>query len=625
MCGICGVVSTGPDRAARLRAVGHMSNALVHRGPNDSGQFAEESVALGVRRLSILDLSDHGHMPMSTPDGRFHLVYNGEVYNHQELRTSLESRGISFRSTSDAEVVLWLYATYGLASLDKLNGMFAFAIWDSVERSLCLARDRLGIKPLYYVHSNHRLLFASEQKALFAAGVDCSFDESVWEELLCFGYVAGPNTPYPNVRRLLPGHHLIWRNGNVRVTRWWNLKTAAREHYREPADAIEHYGRLFGESVNLQRIADVPLGVFLSGGLDSSSIAASLARQVGDGVASFTMRFDEAAFDEGPFAEAVAKQYRMDHHPMRIPVDKLWAHLETASHLLDEPLAHCNDLYLHAIASYAKPLVTVLLSGEGADETLGGYVRYRPLRLPGLFQMRQLLRPIVTRAGQLHPRIRKLGRFLQLSSISDYVLYNTSNILPADLKLLGFQPRENFTYRREVLAEAMEYSAEPVRQAMFLDQHTFLCSLLDRNDRMTMGASIECRVPFLDHRLVEFAATVPTNQLFGLIQGKRLLREAFRDHLPQQVIAHRKWGFGVPWAHYLRTFQPLRERLLDLADSEPIRSGPLDRKAIRATVEMFLKGSSEGYFVLLQLMMIAVWYETLQNRQGNRELMAAGQ
>jgi len=375
---------------------------LMHRGPDDAGHYLSPGIALGSRRLAILDLSKRGHMPMSTADGRYWITYNGEVYNYRELRSALETRGYTFRSHTDTEVVLYLYVDRGPAMLDQLNGMFALGIWDSQERTLFLARDRLGIKPLYYASQADAFYFASEEKALFTAGVSAQFDPGIWEELVCFRYVAGEQTPFVGVRRLMPGHYLLWKEGNIQIQRWWNVAErveALRE--KSPREALRWFQETFDSAVDLRRISDVPVGVLLSGGLDSSSVAASLAAQAGSGVASFTVRFTEPDYDEGPLAQQVAVRWGLDSHELTISPDELMDGLHMASWLNDEPLVHGNDLHLLAISRYAKPRVTVLLSGEGSDEILGGYIRYQPLRYPTLLNAARPVLPWLVSALHL--------------------------------------------------------------------------------------------------------------------------------------------------------------------------------------------------------------------------------
>jgi asparagine synthase (glutamine-hydrolysing) len=616
MCGICGLAFTDGGRTPDRAVLTSMRDAMFHRGPDDAGTYLAPGIAFGTRRLKILDLSDRGHMPMGTADGRYWITYNGEVYNFQDLRRSLESKGYRFRSNTDTEVVLNLFADRGPAMLDELNGMFAFGIWDSHERSLFVARDRLGVKPLFYVALEDRLVFASEIKALVAAGHTATFDPDCWEELLCFRYVSGERTPYRGVRRLLPGHFLTWKEGQLETRRWWSLATRAHSvRDQMPARPEEWFQSTFDDAVRLRRISDVPVGVLLSGGLDSGSVAASLAQNSDTPVSSFTVRFAEAGYDEGPLAQKVAARWRLDAHELILSGRDLWRHLSRISLLNDEPLAHGSDLHLWAIADYAKRFVTVLLSGEGADETLGGYVRYRPLRFAEILAAgRPLVSLLASSSGSR--RVRKLARFLGAGSVDDWVLYNACDVLPSELAEVGLTPRDNFSHRRALLSETGAlYPREPMRQAMYVDQHTFLVSLLDRNDRMTMGASIECRVPFLDYRLVEGLAALPSSRLLGAgWRSKQLLRRSVGHRLPPAVLRARKWGFGVPWSAYLRGVAEFRDAVERLPEAEPIRHGPFDAARVRNSVRRFLAGDDRLASLVRQLVLVAVWHEgTFEN------------
>jgi asparagine synthase (glutamine-hydrolysing) len=560
-------------------------------------------------------------MPMSTPDGRYQIVYNGEVYNFKELRGDLESRGYTFRSNTDTEVLLNLYADQGPAMLDRLNGMFGLAIWDAHERTLFVARDRLGIKPVYYALQGGDLFFASEAKALFAAGISPRFDPEVWEELLCFRFLAGERSPFAGVKRLLPGHWMLWKNGSLQIRRWWNLAERARSRRENlPQDTSAWFCETFDSAIEMRRISDVPVGVLLSGGLDSGSVAASLASQAGSGVASFTVRFAEPGFDEGPLAKQIADRWRLEPHELTVSPGDLLSLLGTASWLNDEPLAHGNDLHLLSISRYAKPRVTVLLSGEGGDETLGGYVRYQPLRHPFLLNASRPILPWLTSAFHLNGRARKLGRFLRLGSLDQFVLFNVSEVLPEDLEILGIKPTASFAYRESVLAEAKSlYPNNPFRQAMYNDHHTFLCSVLDRNDRMTMGASIECRVPFLDYRLIETLAALPSSSLLSGRKNKPLLRNSLGARLPEDVLQGRKWGFGVPWRDYFRRTKELRELIADLPKVSIIREGPFNLPSLARIVDQFLAGDDSNEPLVRQLAMIAVWHQVYFSASHTRQ------
>ncbi len=616
MCGIVGAVSTragAPMSEDRLRA---MREAIAHRGPDDDGFLLSDGVALGSRRLAILDLSPRGHMPMSTPDGRYTIVYNGEVYNFQDLRASLEARGMQFRTHTDTEVLLALYAQDGPSMLDRLNGMFAFAIWDAEQRSLFVCRDRLGVKPLHYAITDDTLFFASEEKALFAAGVQAEFNPEVWHELLRFNYIAGTRTPFRGVQRLLPGHYFTWRQGRLDVRRWWNLSERIQSASARPQAPEQWFGETFDDSVRLRRISDVPVGVLLSGGLDSSSVAASLAAQAGEGVSSFTIRFaDDPHYDEGPLARLVAERWHLDHHELTVQPTDLLERLKRAAWFNDEPLAHYSDLHLGAISEYAKSRVTVLLSGEGSDETLGGYVRYWPLRYPSVLAAARVFAPLLGATGS--PRLRKLQQMLALGETSRLVLFNASSVFPEDLAVIGVPPAgpDAFAFREQMVAEAQRaYPGQPARQAMYSDVHTFLCSLLDRNDRMTMGASIECRVPFLDYRLVEGLSALPSSELLRGRRGKRLLLASRGDRLPEGIRAAAKRGFSVPWRRYLREQPELRARVEAIPESPIIASGPFDQRLLRDAIRRFLAGQSSLDLVIISLFMITTWYDSYFGR-----------
>jgi asparagine synthase (glutamine-hydrolysing) len=620
MCGIVGAVWDNGAPPLEERTLMAMREAIVHRGPDDAGHHMGQGVALGSRRLSILDLSPRGRMPMCTRDGRYWIAYNGEVYNYRELRAELQGRGATFRSDTDTEVVLALYAEAGPSMLDRLNGMFAIAIWDAKDRTLFLARDRLGIKPLYYTQHDERLLFASEEKALFVGGVPLAFNPAVWEELLRFNYVAGDRTPFVGVSRLLPGHYLYWKDGRISIRRWWSLGEAIKERQAEPPEMhlAEWFRATFDDAVALRRISDVPVGVLLSGGVDSSSIASSLAVQAGEGVESFTVRFaDDPHYDEGPLARKVAAKWHLRHHELAVPSGDALTRLRRASWYNDQPFAHYSDIYIGAISEYAKQRVTVLLSGEGSDEVLGGYVRYWPLRHPRLLSVGRVAVPGLAGLTGLR-RLRKLQRMLALGAVDQLVLFNASNVFPDDLGSLGVSGGGDFEYRRQMVEEAQAvYPGEPARQAMYSDAHTFLCSVLDRNDRMTMGASIECRVPFLDKRLVEGLCTVPSSALLRGRKGKRVLIDAVGDRLPPEIRTARKWGFSVPWARYVRDDPDMRAIAEDLPHDDLLSSGPFERPRLRQAVDEFMAGAQMREPLIVALFMVSVWHKAYKEQMND--------
>ncbi len=607
MCGICGIVRLQNSKPIERDTLLQMRDSLIHRGPDDAGIYNDAKAWLGSRRLSIIDLSPNGHMPMRSTNGRYIIVYNGEVYNFRQLRGQLEQKGVHFRSGTDTEVLLNLYIERGPAMLPLCHGMFALAIWDRQEQTLFAARDRLGIKPFFYAIHQGAFYFASEPKALFAAGVPAQFNPDTWPELLLFRYVSGQRTPYQRIHRLLPGHYLLIKNDALQSRCWWSLADsqpglAASE---SPQIIADHFEEMFNDSVAQRRISDVPVGVLLSGGLDSSSVAATLAAQAGRDVASFTIRFANPRYDEGFWAKEVAKKWQLNYHERLVTPPEIPVLLEEATRLLDEPLAHGNDIHLLAIARLAKPHVTVLLSGEGADETMGGYGRYRIFLLPWLLRLGGLahwLARLVPAGGSPQRALQILAQ----PTAQARLLFSSAGLFPADAPLQNGAVAAP-EYRQAVINRAALLYTEPVRQLMYYEQSTYLQSLLDRNDRMTMGASIECRVPFLDHRLVEWLATLPTRAFFEGSRGKSILRQAMKSQLPPAVLQHKKWGFTVPWAAYFRETPSLRAWIQQLPQMDIIKNAPLYQPAVAQTVNQFLAGNNRHTSLVRQLVFISLW------------------
>lgn len=556
MCGIAGILNFDKNRQVDETEVIRMRDSLIHRGPDGAGIFVSREIGLAHRRLSIIDLSERGHQPFFSPDNRYFIVFNGEIFNYLELRKELAYQGIIFRSDSDTEVLLNLYIKYGRNCLEKLNGMFAFAIWDAVDQTLFVARDRVGIKPFYYSVFNDAFYFASEPKAIFTAGVSTQIDQTTMQELLLFKYVAGAETVFKNVKRLLPGHCMLIKDKVVKPYRWWNLPDKIKENRENlPSNPTAWFEETFYSSVKYRTISDVPVGVMLSGGLDSGSVAAALHHNGENNLAAFTFVFDDPLYNEGPLAKLVADRFGLDLHTVELNQEDLMESLETAAWLYDEPLVHQNDAQMLALSKAAKKYVTVLLSGEGADEFMGGYVRYKPLAHHHLLKFAGLTSNVLKYipSNGIVNRFDKLNRYLKDDRVSSLVLLNAANLYPGDLKKYGVEiDIETFSYRNTVLKEAVGlYPNEPARQAMYMDLFIHMASVLDRNDRMTMGASIECRVPFMDYRLMEMIPALPTKSLLKGKKGKRLLFDSVAQKLPSDVLTFKKLGFSVPWGKYI--------------------------------------------------------------------------
>ena len=572
MCGICGIVV--PGRMIRRNVdeslIVRMRDALSHRGPDDAGYYIDGPVALGHRRLSIVDLAG-GSQPMSSADGQHWIVYNGEIYNHRRLRPGLEARGYRYRTSSDTETILHLYADHGRDAVRHLRGMFAFAIWDRHERKLLLARDRFGVKPLYYtLRDDGTIFFASEIKALLAArAIKPELNYEALGDYAANRATSGAETLFRGVRRLLPGHLLEWQNGRIQIEPYWELSFAKPDIPLSDEEYIARFRHLFRESVELRLMADVPLGMFLSGGIDSSAIAAVMSELVTEPIKTFSVAFAEREANELAYARTVARAFRTDHHEITVTPEQFFAALPSLVYQEDEPIAHPSSVALYFVSRLAAQSVKVVLTGEGSDELLGGYARYRTtlynLKL-GRFYHRHLperLRRAVT--DRLLPRVAD-ARWRQR-------LARTFLTLPPDLTSLYFDNFAVFSRQMQqrlftAETQARMHDGDPYRAAFehlkktdaagLLDQllaadlKTYLHELLMKQDQMSMAASIESRVPFLDHKLAEFVAQLPERWKVRGWQTKYILRAAMRDKLPKEILTRRKMGFPVPVGAWLR-------------------------------------------------------------------------
>jgi asparagine synthase (glutamine-hydrolysing) len=606
MCGISGVVSLD-GRPLEVGLAAHMRDAITHRGPDGNGEFDAPGVSLGACRLAIVDLDPRGLMPMSSADGRFHIVHNGEIYNRPELREQLQARGVELRTTTDTEVILLLYALEGAAMLDRLDGMFAFAIWDSERHELFAARDRVGEKPLYYAEDRGRLLFASEPKALFAAGLPVEFDDSTWLELLTFRSVAGERTVYRGVSSLLPAHWLRVGQAGIQTGRWWHYPTSG------PGPAKGSFGPLFEASVRRRLIADVPVGTLLSGGLDSSAIttvAASLSQRR---LPAFTVRYDGLEIDEGEFASAAAHKAGVDHHELRIPADEVPGLLADATWHLDEPINFPASPDILAVSRYASKHVRVLLTGETADELLGGYGRLRMYRYPLLVNLAgHALTPFRSRLRFGSRWARAVAAASQ--GRAEWIAASYADGDPTRFTRLPLA--EWAPYRARVAADAVRDYREPIRQAMAYERQTHLPSIVATGDRLTMAAGIEERLSFTDPALLDFAGRARKADLFRGVQGKQPLREAMAGRLPQTVLDRRKRGWTSPYEHYLREMPVLRTWLSRVPGHDIVGRSELGRLRAQQIIDGFLAGDTQKARDAWMIGRIVLWHQVCV--EGNR-------
>jgi asparagine synthase (glutamine-hydrolysing) len=614
MCGINGILHLQSQKKVDERMLTKMRDSLEHRGPDDAGLFIENNIGLGHRRLSILDVSTAGHQPFFSDNGRYVLVYNGEIYNFKDFYPELKSSGFDIKTSSDTEVLLKLYELYGLKMLSRLNGMFAFAIWDKLEKKLVLVRDRMGVKPLYYTFYNKTFYFASEQKALFTAGVALKIAQDGLEEYIFNRFVAGEKTLYENINKVLPGHTMtIHEGGKITQEKWWDLKKEI-QNQPEIKNPVEWFREIFDDSVRLRMVSDVPVGILLSGGLDSSSILASLYQQNYKNIQTFNIGFKEKEHDESHLAKMMATTLGYDFHTMQLEGSALYENLIESTYLQDEPIMHLSEPHLLAISKIAKPLVKVLISGEGADELMGGYVRYKTLRYPSL------LKSIAT-IGNMDlfdkkPRYEKLIRYAQINKESDLILYNGSNIYPGDIsKTFGIPDAPKNEYRNKISKEAQSlYPDNLRRQALYFDQHTYLRSLLYRNDRVTMGASIECREPFLDQRLIIGLGSLDDKWMFTGKKGKFILKSAMQDRLPKEILKFKKVGLSAPWGDYLIKSPAFKDELHSFLKSDLFQMPYFENINIKQLIQNLEKGDSRMIPYIMPLFMMHIWMKNYTNK-----------
>jgi len=568
MCGICGIFFANRDWRVQGDVLARMNRRIAHRGPDDEGFFVEENVGLAMRRLSIIDVKT-GHQPISNENRDVWIVFNGEIYNHAELRTDLEARGHQYRTRSDTETIVHLYEEYGSDCVQHLRGMFAFVIWDRRKRVLFAARDRLGIKPFYYRWDGKSFLFGSEIKSLLThPGVDAEFDHARLAEYLTFGYITGQQTMYAGIRKLMPGHTLeLGEGGEPKITRYWDLTVQVDEIPRGRDYYVKKYREMLASAVGLHLMSDVPLGVFLSGGLDSSAVAALTAKIRGDKIQTFAVGYGEEEFSELPYARQVAAHIKSDHHEVRLSREEFFDSLPRLIWHEDEPIVWPSSVSLYYVARLARERVIVVLTGEGSDETLAGYTRYAwtvlNSRMDRTYRgltpafLRRWIRQGITGAplsAALHRKFEHTFLMRDGGSWPSFYFDNFYSAFSADefRELLTSEALESAGAAYAGSMEPWERSSgELLHRLLYTDMNSYLIELLMKQDQMSMAASVESRVPFLDHPLVEFAARIPPDYQIQGMAGKFILKQAVEDLLPHDMIYRKKMGFPTPWAYWL--------------------------------------------------------------------------
>ncbi len=571
MRGIAGILQRETGVPVSVESLRQMCAAMTHRGPDDDGIYTEGGVGLGMRRLSIIDLAT-GNQPLSNEDGSIWVVFNGEIYNHLALREKLIESGHRFRTQCDTETIVHLFEEYGRDCLQYLRGMFAFAIWHSRRRILFVARDRLGIKPLYYRLSPKLFLFGSEIKVLLAhPEVHPEFHRDVLPEYLAFGYLSGAQTFYRGIKKLMPGYWLeIAEGAEPRLQQYWDVPTSSGEKTRDERYYIDTYRSLLENAVKSHLMSDVPVGVFLSGGLDSSAVAALMTHIRRAPIETFSVGYAEQVCSELPYARVVAKHLDSVHHEVVVSEQQFFDALPQLIWHEDEPIVWPSSVALYFLAKLARKRVTVVLTGEGSDETLAGYTRYTFTLKNAAFDrfyrrlvgqgMRERIRQSVSTSSWIGADLRRrLAHTFLTRNGNSWASFYFDNFFSA------FSEREQVDlYRKEIAGEFKEgasyqhvqpywenSSGTMLQRLLYTDLKTYLVELLMKQDNMSMAASIESRVPFLDHELVEFAMHIPQSLLVNGMAGKDILKRAVRDLLPRSIVHRKKRGFPTPWSEWL--------------------------------------------------------------------------
>lgn len=626
MCGIAGFVDDSilEDRVRR-KILDRMCYVITHRGPDDQGTMVDGPAALGMRRLSIIDVAG-GHQPILNEDGTIAVVFNGEIYNYAELRTQLEKRGHQFRTQSDTEVIVHAYEEYGSECVSKFNGMFAYAIWDQRSRTLVLTRDRVGKKPLHYTLVGRTLIFGSEIKSLLQhPSVRRVPHMEALSTFLTFGYIPDPATAYQGIHKLPPGHLLIFRNNVVQIQSYWDWQTHNTGNPSAPlseADAVHELRQKLDEAVRVRLISEVPLGAFLSGGIDSSTVVGLMAQAMNRPVKTFSIGFTEGSHDELDYARLAARRFQTDHHEFVVTPDICNLVEEIVWHH-DEPFADASSIPTYVVSKMAREHVTVVLTGDGGDEVFAGYERYLIDRRRGFYELlpRSFREGLLVRLSGSLPQgfygrnyLRNIGldaaeRFIDsLCLVSD----DTKSLLLQGKiidQLNGHDPKKHF---RDLFNTGT--SNNHIDHQLYLDSKVYLPGdVLTKVDRMTMANSVEARAPFLDHLLIEFSTRLPSAWKLKGYESKYILKQAVKGLVPQEILHRQKKGFGVPLGIWMRgELRPMVENIL--TDLTTCKRGIYDQAGVRVLLNEHMRRRRDNSHKLWALLMIELWFRTFIDR-----------
>ncbi|HET8824772.1 MAG TPA: asparagine synthase (glutamine-hydrolyzing) [Terriglobales bacterium] len=621
MCGITGFVTLNPSATPRS-VIERMTDPIRHRGPDDSGIFQDSYASLGFRRLAIIDVAG-GHQPMTNEDSSCWIVFNGEIFNHASLRPALEAAGHRYTTRSDTETTLHAYEQYGAASVEKLRGMFGFAIWDARSRRLFIARDRLGKKPIYYFWNGRLLVFGSEIKALLAhPEVSAQFDDTVLPEYLAFGYISNDRTLFQGIRKLMPGHHLTLDLNSPapapQISRYWDIPNPIVEE-RDDASWIRECRDRLEETVRMRLMSDVPLGMFLSGGVDSSAIAALMKRNFDGPVKTFAVGYSEAEFSELSYAKHVARDIGTEHHEVVVSMEDFFNALPRLIWHEDEPITWPSSVSLYFVSMLARQHVTVVLTGEGSDEMFGGYARYRHYAMNERWlrryrmvpePLRHFVRAQVASTPLLNSSLRRklqhtfVGRGEDLESLYLDNFYSAFSY--ADQRALFPRLPQGSPYASVRAIWDSHSALSPLQRMLLTDQKTYLVELLMKQDQMSMAASIESRVPFLDHEFVEFSTRVPDHMKLRNGEGKYIVKKAIEGLVPNEIIYRKKMGFPTPLRQWL--MDPKADGLFRILRApDGLLARYIDAAALDHLLERQRSGTVDATDRIWRLLTLQLW------------------
>lgn len=627
MCGICGIVDYNRNIEAGEDILRRMATTMVHRGPDDEGFYINKKtdpyIMLGHRRLKIIDLSSSGHQPMSNEDDSIWLVFNGEIYNFKDVRTELEKRGHKFKSSTDSEVIIHLYEDYGNNCVNFLRGMFAFALWDIKQKIMLLARDRVGKKPLVYFYSNGVFCFASEFSSLLASGLlkkEINYDAINY--YLTFGYIPAPLTIYKDVFKLSPAHRLILQDRKINLERYWQLDYSKKNNISEE-EATEEILRLLQEAIKIRLYSDVPLGVFLSGGIDSSTIVALMSQIAERKVKTFSIGFEESDYNELRYARNIAKRFDTEHHEFIVKANALEI-LPLLVERYGEPYADSSCIPTYYVAQQTKQYVTVALNGDGGDELFAGYERYQAMLFAETYQkFPKIIRNIISAIFQHLPdsvrpksRLRNIKRLFEVINLPTQQRYlRWVGIFDSNLKYsLYTEDFKNKLSRKDEVSWLIPYLSESnslnmIDRLLMTDTSTYLPNdLLVKADIACMSNSLEARSPFLDHRLVEFVAGLPAEYKMKNFIKKYLLKKIIKNIVPKENIYRRKMGFGMPVGDWFRN-----ELRIFLYETLFSKSASMERyfrtDIIKNMFDRHVERQADYTFQLWTLLMFELWHK----------------